>query len=371
MVKFWLLPPFLGLAMWGMVASAQPNLKSPDVSANTLFLYRNSNFAGEDTSEVRNGVDLREAEVAFVSDVDPYSRLTFLLSVHPVYTVDNTASSPRVKQTWAVEPEELFAESSHFPLTTVKVGKFKGSFGKHNLLHTHAFPFVDAPLANEKLLGSEGLSDVGLSAAVLVPLPWFFEITAQYFRGEGENDEFNSPTPGDGVGLLHIKNLWDLTESLTLEFGLSKAKGNNSFAGKTSLGGMDLTLKWRPLVGGKYKSAMLGLESIHRSMTKPDSQREKDRGYTIWGQFQFAERWAALVRHEKLTVNDSLDTTKLPNLHSRRETLGLVFNATEFSSFRLEYSEAVGPTNAKDENKEKKIYLQTNFTIGAHPAHSY
>lgn len=67
----------LGPNLW-----AQNALKSPNVSANALFLGRHSNFGSNDLSEERNGFDLQEAEVAFYADVDPYSRLNVLLSVH-------------------------------------------------------------------------------------------------------------------------------------------------------------------------------------------------------------------------------------------------------------------------------------------------
>ena len=56
-----------------------------------------------------------------------------------------------------------------------------------------------------------------------------------------------------------------------------------------------------------------------------------------------------------------------------KNSAGLQFNATEFSSYRAEVNLAHGPknpSNSSDPN-EQKFYLQANFTIGAHPAHSY
>ncbi len=348
---------------------AQNNsLKSPNVSANTLFLYRNSNFHQEDADETRNGVDLREAELMFSSDVDPYSRLSLLLSVHPNYKFN--ATSGKVEQTWAVEPEEVFAETDQIPGVTIKAGKFKAAFGKHNQLHTHAYPFIDAPLANSKLLGEEGLNDAGVSAAGLLPVAWFSEITAQYLRGAGENAEFSSPTSGDGVGVGHWKNLLDLSDALTMEIGASVAKGGNATGGSTSLYGGDLTFKWRPVTGGKYHSAIAAAEFIHRDMQQSGIADETGKGLALWGQFQFAERWASNVRYETLDVHNSVNPD-LPNLLTTKECFGLTFNATEFSAFRLEYDMAHGPANAKGSNNEKTVYLQANFTIGAHPAHSY
>jgi hypothetical protein len=59
------------------------------------------------------------------------------------------------------------------------------------------------------------------------------------------------------------------------------------------------------------------------------------------------------------------------DLTSKRYTGALVFNATEFSSFRLQYEYGEGPIGPKGETVERKYLLQANFTIGAHPSHAY
>lgn len=369
-MKFFLLA-LLAALQFPQVSMAQAQLKSPNVSANALFLYRNSNFSNAEESTERNGVDLQEAEIAFYSEVDPYTRLNILLAIHPEYEV----VGGRVEQEWAIEPEEAYADSNYVPSTLLKVGKFKAAFGKHNTLHTHAFAFVDAPVAQTALLGGEGLNDVGLSAAYLLPTSWFSEITAQYLKGEGENAEFNSPSPSDGVGVLHLKNLWDLSEEATLEFGLSHAQGNNYLRGSTKLNGADLTYKWRPSTGGKYHSVLLAGEVISRNMEQPTVDDEEDLGWNIWGQYQFAERWSGAVRYDQLDTKgaDSTLNTENPlsNITTRKYSAALVFNATEFSSYRFEFNYGDGPIATNGDQIERKFYLQANFTIGAHPAHSY
>lgn len=366
--------PFLFLAALRPAgALAENSLRSPNISGNALFLYRGSNFGKEDVAtDNRNGLDLQEAELAFYADVDPYHRLNMTLTVHPEYTLD--AATNKITQAWKIEPEELFAESSDWPLTTLKVGKFKAAFGKHNLLHSHAYPFVDAPVVNAALLGDEGLNDLGLSAAILLPIPWYSELTLQYLRGEGENGEFSSPTPGDGVGLGHWKNLVDLSEALTLEAGASYAQGSNYLLTQTKLSGLDLTFKWRPSEGGKYQSWIFGGEYLERDLDQPGVPAEKSRGGYIWTQYQFAERWAVLARLDRLEVKGAdaaVNASALANLTTTKSTAGVVFTPSEFSAYRLEYSRAQGPPSAIGETTENKIYLQANFTIGAHPSHGY
>jgi hypothetical protein len=349
------------------------DLKTPNISANALFLYRNSNFHKEDTDVVnpdqeRNGFNLQEAELQFYSDVDPYTRMSLLLSIHPSYE----ANAGQVEESWVIEPEEGYFESNAISGTTLKIGKLKAAMGKHNTLHTHAYNFIDAPLANVNLLGDEGLNDVGISGAALLPTSWFSEITFQYLRGEGENTEFNSPSPSDGVGLIHWKNLFDLSDDLTLELGGSYAGGANSFSGDTTLTGADLTFKWRPTDGGKYESVAWATEYLSRTQSQTGVSDEVGSGLATWVQYQFAERWSALYRYDNLEIKNSFDPANLPNETWKRNSVGLVFKPSEFSSYKFEYNQRTGGTvSPTGETTENTIYLQANLTMGAHPAHSY
>ena len=348
-------------------------LTTPSTSANALFLYRNSNFHKDDVNAAAldsspNGFDVQEAELQFYSDVDPYTRLSLLLSIAPKYTSDGTT----VSQEWGIEPEEAFAESNVVSDVTFKIGKFKAAIGKHNTLHTHAYPLIEPPLANTKLLGDEGLNDSGVSAAVLVPTSWFNELTFQYIRGKGENEEFNSPSPGGGVAIAHWKNLFDVSDDLTMEVGASYANGGNSFRQTTSLAGADLTFKWRPAMGGRYQSLLWATEYLSRNQRQTGVTDERGSGIATWIQYQFAERWSGIYRFDNLVVKDTFDPTNLPNDTWERHSVAISYAPSEFSSYKLEFNQRHGgPLNSSNDSTEKTIFLQANFTIGAHPAHSY
>jgi len=361
---------FLTFLTYSFSANA---LTTPNVSANALFLYQNSNFHQEDTNAAAlddspNGLNIQEAELQFYSEVDPYTRLSLLLAIAPSYESDGTT----VSEKWGIEPEELFAESNAVSNLSLKIGKFKAAMGKHNTLHTHAFVFINAPLANTKLLGDEGFNDVGVSAAVLVPSSWFNEVTLQYLRGKGENEEFKAPSPASGVGLLHWKNLVDLSEDLTLELGASYAEGKNSFSQQTSLAGADLTFKWRPSQGGKYQSLLWATEYLARTQSQAGVLDEKGSGIATWLQYQFAERLSGTYRYESFTMKESFDVTAIPNDTTERNSLGMIYTPSEFSSYKLEMGQTHGGIlSSKNETTEKVVFVQANFTIGAHPAHSY
>ncbi len=345
----------------------------PSISANALFLYRNSNFHKENADPAAldsypNGFNVRETELQIFSDVDPYTRMNLLLSISPSYISDGTT----IQEKWGIEPEEAFVESNVVSSVTFKLGKFKAFMGKHNLQHTHAYAFIDAPLANTFLLGDEGLKDVGGSAAIFVPTSWFNEVTIQIFRGKGENSEYNSPTPASSVGLVHWKNLVDVSDDLTAEVGVSYAQGGNSHKKSTTLSAADLTFKWKPSEGGKYRSLLWATEYLQRIQSQISSDDEIGSGIASWIQFQFAERWSALFRYDNLKVKNSFDLANLPNETWTRNSFGLQFTATEFSSYKLEFNQKNGgPKNLNNEGTENSVFVQANFTIGAHPAHAY
>ncbi len=358
------------VGLWSVVAAGQ-SLKTPNIGGEALFLCRNSNSAQEHQSTERNGIQLQEAELHFYSDVDPYSRLQMIFSLHPEYEADATKN--RVNQTWAFEPEELYAESNHVSRLTIKIGKFKAAMGKHNIFHSHNYPFVDAPLFQSQLLGSEGLNDVGASASALLPTNWFSEATLQILNGEAENQEFNSRSPGDSVCLVHLRNLVDFDDSLTGEWGMSYAGGANNLGGHTSIQGTDLTVKWKPTTGGRNHSGILAMEYLQRKQEQLGGPSEVGRGLALWTQYYLTSRFSARARYETLKVIDSDATTDyaLANDLTTKYSTAVQFDASEFSFFRLEYDTSHGPKNTKGQSDEQKIYMQFNFTIGSHPAHNY
>lgn len=372
------------LFLFAILSSAQvwaqaATLSAPNISSNLLLIDRNTNYERPTSADSRNGFDFQEAELQFYADVDPYSRLNLLLTVGPQYTL-NTVTG-RVDETWTIEPEEAFVESNVLPAVTFKLGKFKALFGKHNILHSHAYPLIDAPIINTALLGDEGLNDVGGSAATLLPTSWFSEVTLQFFRAGPENAEFVSPSSSNMISLAHWKNLFDLQDSLTMEFGVSAAEGGNSYNSTTKLTGADLTFKWRPMEGGRFYSGIFGAEYINRRVGQNMYRDEVGEGVSIFAGYQFAERWSTFARYETLRVEGTdpaftsgtmaLNQNPLTNDTTLKGTLGLQFSATEFSAFSLNVANVHGAAQAGRDMDEHRFLMQANFTIGSHPAHSY
>lgn len=335
------------------------NAFNPDIGLNTLFLAQSSK---EDTSEDKMGI--QEIELQLSSDVDAYFTATALLALE------------EEDGEYGMEPEEVFVESIAIPYFTLRAGKIDMPIGKHNQLHVHAFPFINAPLVNEAVLGEEGFNDAGFSVSGLIPLPWFSELNLMYAKGDNEElfrfqpdqnnnmetdeDSMNPESKSQNVVVGRFQNLWDFSDSMTLDLGLSWAQGKNANNSHTTLQGVDVTLKWRPVKGGKYRSFEWMTEFLQR--TRGGDKNEKLSGIVSALRFQFAQRWFAQYRYDEVGLNDE-------PINTQRHTGLLAFSPSEFSGIRLQYETITG--QGPEEGNEQRVSLQFNMSIGAHAAHKY
>lgn len=359
------LPILFGLISVNSALAAGPKAGfNPDVGLNASTLFKYSPSGTESNLAERNGLELGELELQFSGDVDPYWRLQTTLSLHSEVAVDSTTTPATRTSEYIFEPEELFAESLDLPGWTLKLGKFKAAFGRHNLFHTHAYPFIDAPITNTALLGAEGLNDVGVSLAAMLPFAWFSEVTLQALSGQGEGlDYFHSISADSLASLVHWRNLWELNDDLTWEMGLSGASGSNSAGRDTVLTGTDLTLKWRP---DQEHAVVWTTEYLYRSYKLTTD--EEATGLATWLQLQLAKRWWVGLRGEALRVSDQ-DAAKGELLPSEQNKTSVIFSfvPSEFSSIRVQLDEL----NVQGGPTESRAILQMNYALGAHPAHSY
>jgi hypothetical protein len=329
---------------------------NPAISVNGLFLggYSSNTKTTKRVTglDFQNGFNLQEAEVQFTADVDPYWKANLIVSI------DREGS---------VNVEEGYVTSEELPYdllpanTTLKLGKFFAAFGKHNLLHTHQFPFISQPLINQAAFGSEGLKEPGLGISYLLPTSWFSELTFQGMAGHNEGlFRLNGDGKPRGAYLGHWKNFVDLSDETTLEVGNSVLAGRNSNSGHpwSEAVGVDLTTKWRP---SKERALVWQAEYIYFNRDRDGNNSRRGGGLYSSLQYQFASRWWIQGRYDLLGI------PKLDDGRKNRWSTLLAFVMSEFSAIRLQHSYTAqdrgGPLN--------EILLQFNFTIGSHPAHQY
>ncbi len=371
----------------GATATGMSRAFNPSLGVNCLFTGAYSDVSNEDDASVhggafRTGFHLQELEIGLTSIVDPYFSAQAALAVHG----DS-----------GFEVEEAFVRSRNLPRgLELQLGKCFLPFGKHNLLHTHSFPFLDAPWAHSVLLGFHGLNDVGARLAYLSPLPWFSDFSAAVFY-PGAESPFARLDPEDFAVLVNNRNLWELAPTATFEFGFTWAEGavssevlhrltdplghhdhssdeeedfDRSFL---RILGVDATFK---VVSTRNRSWDISIEYLW-SRGLAEGSKASYGGITGYGRFQLNRRWWVQARGDLLGIpmkpaeeheegsggEDHLEERDTP----WRMTGLLALVLSEFSAVRLQYDYVDRIT----ERPENRIILQLNVTFGAHPAHVY
>jgi len=327
----------------------QPKLSTsktnPALSINALFLGRANSKGQSVTSEATSGFQVQEIEARYTSNIDSYFRGDIVLAIEKEPGED-----------FALEPEEAFVETLSVPSVTIRAGKFYTLFGRHNYLHTHNFPFIDAPLVNERLLGEEGLNQVGVAAAVLLPTSWYSEFI---FQGLSAGSEiFRTDSANALVGVYQYKNLWDLSDYSTLEFILGYGHGENDFSATTTLYDAAAIFKWRR---SKESSFSLTAEYMGVNQNGAPSNSQQS-GFVVWSQYQFNNRYWIQARADYVGNEGA-------GVAADRKYSALVgYIPTEYSAIRLQYDYL---NEGAEDAIEHRLALQLNVSLGTHPAHSY
>ncbi|MBI1950012.1 MAG: hypothetical protein HYS34_01435 [Acidobacteria bacterium] len=356
-----------------------PAISAILLAAGTTSLKRESDA---------NGFDLSEAEFAFQSAVDPFTRVDLFLSFP-------AGETPEV--------EEGFISTLALPgPLQLKGGRFKSAFGKWNGLHTHQFFSVDQANVLANFFGDESLTTDGLSLSVLIPNPWDQYIDLFTEVGSAlEGTSFNSDRR-NLTFLEHLAWFFNTGPNSTLEVGLTAARGRAGAseallqtlddcgapcAGieprgelKSAVNGIDLTYKWKPVRLNVYRSFLWQTEALESRrhldvLVDPPATPfldprvvEASGGYSHV-EWQFAKRWRVGTRY---------DWSGFPDDDRARERAisGIVrFQPSEFQEIRLQYKRTSRNDDAAlrfdGERDDSQLFFQWIPVIGAHGAHKY
>jgi hypothetical protein len=341
--------PSGSLPVYGAGAAAS-KVFNPDIAVIGDFL----GAAGHNEVSPSKAFEMHESEASFQAVVDPYARADFFISFGEE----------------GVDLEEGFVTFPALPGGLLfKAGKMRAAFGKVNALHNHVLPWSDRPLVTANLVnGEEGIGDAGLSVARLIPNPWFFlEATGQVFRGDS-GELFTSSKPGDLSYVGHLRGYHDLTENTNIDLGASFAHGHNASGvidgtdiGRftTQLGGLDATLRWRPLQRSIYHSFIGRSEVVWSRREQPDRE-QRSTGFYLSGDYQLGRRWFAGARY------DRSDRADMPTLDTGQSAT-LTYWPSEFSQIRGQYRR----TRYAETETANEFLFQFQFAIGAHGAHPF
>lgn len=319
---------------------------NPDISAIGDF---RSFYTGEGD---RNwDAFVQGVELNFSSAIDPYAKAEF----YPVFEGEGGELNAKI--------EEVYIQTLSLPFNLqLKAGKFRQTFGRINTVHRHALPVIDVPVAYENFFG-EALIDQGLSLSWLLPNRSFYqELIIEGTRGAGESPLFTYSEENQPQLLAHLKNFWDLSENSTLELGLSGAIGDNEVSGKTRIGGVDITYKWKPIQYNTYQSFEWQTEFYFSEFEDTSTESVNSWGMYSWMQYQLSRRWY-LTGMYSYSGNP-----QVRNFEEQAISATFGWYATEFQ--KLEFGPRLSTENAFKDSVFSGLFRWV-FVIGSHGAHQY
>jgi hypothetical protein len=345
-------------------ATSNAKLLNPDISLIGDFI----GTVGRNTISPSRSLELHESEVGMQAIIDPYARADAFFSFGET----------------GVNVEEGYVTFTALPAgLLLKVGKMRAEFGKVNTIHNHALSFIDRPLVTNNLVGGEdGIDDTGISLSRFLPAPknWFFQGTAQVYRGDS-SDVFTANRRQDVSVVGHLRIYRDLGESTNIDLGASYARGHNT-AGVgttfnpdnflTNLYGADATLRWKPLRRAIYHSFLFRTElfwSARDQLSVPTGgffQTQHAFGLYSDAEYRVNRRWTLGGRFDRSgrATNANLTDTGFSSI--------LTYWPSEFSQIRgqYRYGHLWDVLNDRFTNANEFLF-QFLFVMGAHGAHPF
>ena len=365
--------------LFGGSAFTNPNLSvvfdtfgySSDLKNNELT---NKGIPGFTTQglDQRQGFNVDSAELFLFSPVDPYFNFYANLPVSDA----------------GIEIEEAYIVTTALAEGwQIKGGKFKSNFSRLDSQHPHAWDFWDIALPYRAFLGNEGLGgEKGVQLTYLPALPIYTIFGAEVLQGENALLFGPAAEEAPHAFTFFVKSSVDTSDYSTLYFGPSVLFGktdntnilpNTEVRGNSALYGMEAVWKWKPT-----NRQALTLQSEYLLLTQSgtasdtltnvvDSLKRKQDGFYVQGVYRI-NRWGIGARYDTLNVfSDTFKQAGVQKNHGKpwRETASLEYNPSEFTRIRLQASHDKSDTLTNRTNDE--AILQFNFTVGAHPAHSF
>lgn len=262
---------------------------NPDISAIGELLTDFSPGRARGT-ESGDRFEVREVELGIQAVVDPFFRADFFIGLHPEL----------------VEIEEAYLTALEIPFGfQARLGRFHLPLGKANLIHRPEQITIDYPWMIHDFFGSHGLASNGIGLSrIFGRLGFFQELLVYGVSGLGAHDHAHEhgaeETATEGfiveadddirnqVSLVgQLRNYWDLTTATNAELGFSAATGRLQEFEELGCGlnfqdpclpgqpaaqrevfvpqkyyGAHLTVRWRPLQQGLYRSLVWNSEFL-------------------------------------------------------------------------------------------------------------
>ncbi len=331
----------------------------------------------------KNGFTVQNIELSIGATVDPYldgqANLIFLI---------NAAGET------VMELEEAFFITRNLPGgLQIKGGQYFTEFGRQNKQHPHTWAFVDQPVVLSRFFGGDGLRSQGVRASWLMPTDWYSEFYFGMQNAKGETVTSFLNAPGEDIGghtlidrdargsgdlLYSVRwlNGTDISDTLSMNLGFSGLWGPNASGTTTDtqIVGADLYLKWQPATSQRgYPFVTWHTEVLQRRYEAGDPGDASRETLRDWGLFTqalwgFKPGWVAGLRWEYATADG--DTAADPLRDTRKRlSPNVTWYPSEYSKVRLQYNRDWAEHLA--EKTADSLWLQVEFSLGAHMAHTF
>lgn len=368
------------------VTHAQTTI-NPDISVIPRFILRTDD--GEKLAEGKRvfsqpDFQFEELEIAIQSYLNPFSRADVIL----------TLPGPDI-EAGKLGIEELYATVFRgLPLDlNVRFGKYRADFGKLNMVHPHAWPFVTAPLMQERFLGEEGLNDLGISASLLLPTgDVYSKLTVDLLRGNAvagaaglPDTTGRKPAYANSARLMGFFSLDDFSD---LEVGLSAYTGIHDQYNRDRFwyGNVDFKYKYRPdtytslVVQGEFllntrRACQDAAGTTFRDVSgNPEERSITTSGLYVYADYQFLKTFSIGARYDWTQSPYSADDRSRGvavffGFYPVEETLGLRLQFANATDQTPGASPAGGPVGV--DRSVNSIALQAIFSLGPHKAHPF
>jgi uncharacterized coiled-coil protein SlyX len=367
----------------------RPSEFNPSIGlvGETLFSYRTKSSV-ETGSDRPGGFDVfqRSVELNLAASADPFAK---------GYAVINATADSATGVANAVV-EEAAIQTTSLPWNLeLKAGRFFGEFGRLADIHDHELPFVNRPLALDRYIGGESMTD-GLQFNWLLPVPHYVSLTF----GLGDQFGEDSPNPNDPGATRHfsavnyfgrLSTYFDLTPDWQLETGVSglinpstQDRGGvitNSVTNmaltekERRLAGLDVKLSYVPLRNNQFRSFTWGTEVLYsdnRYLFNPGGIPDNDEafygnvgslGLYSYVTYKWHRQWSAGFLFD--WVQNAQNRSDETFAYSPYLTWAL----SHWNQLRLQYTHT-DPSAVSGLRPDDAIYLQWAWIIGSH-AHGW
>ena len=351
---------------------------NPDISVIPRFLLKTDD-GGRLSAGVREfsqpDLTFQELEIAIQSYLNPYAKADVVLTLPGP---DLEAGKLGVEEVHATVVRGLPADLN------LRLGKYRAEFGKLNLTHPHAWPFITQPLVAERFIGEEGLNDLGVSFSLLLPTGDIYtRLTFDVLRGNAVRGVTGiSDTTGHKPfysNTARLSSFFTLSDESDLEVGLSGYTGIHDPYYRQRFWYTNLDFKFKNRRSTYTSLTFQGeyLLSSRRASQGPDGRLYVDaagnpetRSMTTAGWYLYTEYQFFKI----FSVGGRLDFAQSPySKDDEAKAFSLFFGyypVEETLGLRLEYQNRYSRT-AFVAQSVNTIALQVIFSMGPHKAHPF